>query len=113
MPEVSVREFAESVGTPVERLLVQLNEAGLPHSAEDDNLDDADKERLLAHLRRLHGKVEEVQPARRITLKRKSVSELKVSGNSPSARKKTVTVEVRKRRTYVRKPEEAPEPPHP
>ena len=59
MAEVSIREFAESVNTPVERLLVQLGEAGLPHTEANDHLNDTDKEQLLAYLRRMHGKAEE------------------------------------------------------
>jgi translation initiation factor IF-2 len=105
MAEVSIREFAESVNTPVERLLVQLNEAGLPHSGADERINDADKEQLLAHLRRLHGKDEEpaADAGKKITLKRKSVREIKVpAAGSTTGRKKTVTVEVRKKRTIVR-----------
>ncbi|MGK0169680.1 MAG: translation initiation factor IF-2 [Gammaproteobacteria bacterium] len=106
MAEVSIREFAESVNTPVERLLVQLNEAGLPHSGADERINDADKEQLLAHLRRIHGKDEEpaADADKKITLKRKSVREIKVpAAGSTTGRKKTVTVEVRKKRTIVRK----------
>ena len=93
MAEVTVRQLAEDVGTPVERLLVQLSEAGLPHRDADEAISDGDKAHLLTHLRRLHGKSE--SRSKKITLKRKSVSELKVG------KKKSVTVEVRKRRTYV------------
>ena len=104
MPEVSIKEFAETVGTPVGRLLIQLNEAGLPYEAENQNINDADKEQLLSYLRQLHGKgAEDETPSKRITLKRKTVSELKVPSSSTVGRKKTVTVEVRKRRTYVTK----------
>ena len=114
MAEVSIKEFAESVDTPVERLLVQLNNAGLPHSEVEERINDADKEQLLAYLRRMHGKGdEEARPEKRITLKRKSVSELKVapSPGAPTGRKKTVTVEVRKRRSVGRKPSEGIEAP--
>ena len=107
MAEVSIREFAESVNTPVERLLVQLGEAGLPHREADEHLNDTDKEQLLAYLRRMHGKSDEpAKPGKRLTLKRKQVSELRVapSPGSTTGRKKTVTVEVRKRRTIARKP---------
>ncbi len=101
MAEVTIRQLAEVVGTPVDRLLDQLNEAGLPHREADEHINDGDKARLLSHLRRLHGKAE--AEAKKITLKRKSVSELKVPSKlSSQARKKSVTVEVRKRRTYVR-----------
>jgi translation initiation factor IF-2 len=103
MSEVTVRELAEVVGIPVDRLLVQLVKSGLPHTDADQQLNEQDKAQLLGHLRDLHsdGKTEPATP-RKITLKRKSVNELKISSQG---RKKTVTVEVRKRRTYVRSPE--------
>ena len=94
MAQVTVRQLADDVGTPVDRLLVQLGEAGLPHRGADEPINDGDKALLLTHLRRLHGKDEEGK-GKKITLKRKSVSELRVG------KKKSVTVEVRKRRTYV------------
>ncbi len=98
MGEVTVRELAEAVGIPVDRLLVQLGESGLPHSDADQPINEQDKAHLLDHLRRIHGKEQSVGGAKKITLKRKSVSELKVA--SAQGRKKTVTVEVRRRRTY-------------
>ena len=103
MSEVTVRELAEVVGIPVDRLLVQLIKSGLPHTDADQQLNEQDKAQLLGHLRQLHSG-SEAEPAtpRKITLKRKSVNELKISSQG---RKKTVTVEVRKRRTYVRNPE--------
>jgi len=103
MSEVTVRELAEVVGIPVDRLLVQLGKSGLPHTDADQRLNEQDKAQLLGHLRQLHSSSESESAApRKITLKRKSVNELKVSSQG---RKKTVTVEVRKRRTYVRTPE--------
>lgn len=113
MAEVTVRQLAEVVGIPVERLLVRLGEAGLSQRKADEHINDADKAQLLSHLRNLHGK-RETKPAgpKRITLKRKSVSELKVpvtQGRHTRGAPKTVTVEVRKRHTYVRS-EEKPSP---
>ncbi len=106
MAETTVRELAESVGIPVDRLLAQLGESGLPHRDADQPINDSDKAQLLSHLRRLHGRGEgETAAPRRIGLRRKSVSELKVA--SRTGRRKTVTVEVRKRRTVVRPPGEA------
>ena len=96
MAEVTVRQLAEQVGIPVDRLLVQLGESGLPHSDAEQAINDDERAQLLSHLRELHGK--SGQPAvtkKRISLKnRKQVSEVKVAG-----RRKPVTVEVRKRRT--------------
>jgi translation initiation factor IF-2 len=103
MSEVTVRELAEVVGIPVDRLLVQLVQSGLPHTDADQQLNEQDKAQLLGHLRQLHsGDETDSAASRKITLKRKSVNELKISSQG---RKKTVTVEVRKRRTYVRSPD--------
>ena len=102
MSEVTVRELAEVVGIPVDRLLAQLGKSGLPHTDADQRLNEQDKAQLLGHLRQLHGGGggdSDASAPRKITLKRKSVNELKVS---TQGRKKTITVEVRKRRTYVR-----------
>jgi translation initiation factor IF-2 len=70
----------------------------------DDAVSNDDKKKLLAYLRASHGKVESDATApRRVTLKRKTVSELRVSGSGPRAATRTVNVEVRKRRTYVKR----------
>jgi translation initiation factor IF-2 len=110
MAEVTVTQLAETVGTPVERLLEQLKEAGVDKSTGDDKVSDEDKMKLLAHLRQSHGAVaEECAPEpRKITLRRKSVSELKVTGGT--GRAKTVQVEVRKKRTYIKRGAPAPTP---
>ena len=120
MAEVSVKEFSETVGTSIDRLLVQLGEAGLPHAAEADLLSDQDKERLLSYLRRVHGKDEDgagrPSSRKKITLKRRQVSEVSVApspretrgrGGRVAARKRTVKVDVLRSRTYVRPADEA------
>ena len=94
MAEDTVRQLAEVVGTPVDRLLDQLDDAGLPQRGADETINEVDKATLLAHLRKLHGKGGDGE-SKRITLKRKTTSELK------QGRKKSVNVEFRKRRTYV------------
>jgi len=77
MSEVTVRELAEVVGIPVDRLLVQLGNSGLPHTDADERLNEQDKAQLLGHLRQLHNSEETDSAApRKITLKRKSVNEL-------------------------------------
>lgn len=119
MTNVTVKQLAEVVGTPVDRLLEQLRDAGIEVSGADDELTDKEKMRLLEHLRRSHGKDD---GGRKITLRRKSTSELTVSAGA--GRAKTVSVEVRKKRTYVKRaaeeeaaveaaaePEVVPEPP--
>ena len=106
MTNVTVKQLAEVVGTPVDRLLEQLRDAGIEVSGADQELSDNEKMTLLEHLRRSHGKDDE---GRKITLRRKSTSELKVSGGQ--GRAKTVSVEVRKRRTYVKRAATAEEAP--
>ena len=100
MAETTVRELADVVGIPVNRLLAHLGESGLPHTGADERINDQEKAQLFTHLRRLHSKsgTEAVAP-RKITLRRKSVSELRIA--SPQGRRKTVTVETRGRRVYM------------
>ncbi|MEO1595181.1 MAG: translation initiation factor IF-2 [Pseudomonadota bacterium] len=103
MAEVTVSQFAEVLKVPVEKLLLQLDEAGIQVAGADDTISEDAKMELLGYLRRQHGKDEGKLTAapRKITLKRKSQSELRMSGNKGSAR--TVAVEVRKKRTYIKR----------
>ena len=99
MAETTVRELADVVGIPVNRLLTHLGESGLPHTEADERINDQDKAQLLMHLRRLHRKGEgEPAAPRKIALRRKSVSELRIA--SPQGRRKTVVVETRGRRAH-------------
>lgn len=99
MAEITVTELANTVGTDAERLLLQMKEAGLPHSKVNDVVTDDQKQVLLSHLKKSHG--ESAEAPKKISLKRKTTETLKVGG------KKTVNVEVRKKRTYVKRdPEE-------
>jgi len=100
MAEVTVKQLADTVGTPVERLIEQLRESGVVKAAASDSVSAEEKSKLLEHLRRSHGK--ENAGDRKITLKRKSASTLKVGGGAASG-KKTVNVEVRGRRTLVKR----------
>lgn len=105
MPEVTVREYADVIGITVERLQEQLLEAGLSERTADDQLSDSEKAELLGFLRRKRGKDDDSEP-RKITLKRKTVSELKVPVGTQGRgkpRSKTVSVEFRKRRTYAKR----------
>ncbi|MCG5535382.1 translation initiation factor IF-2 [Ectothiorhodospira mobilis] len=110
MTDVTVKQLSEVVGTPVERLLEQLSEAGVPVADPDQLVTEEQKMQLLEHLRKAHGRSEE-NGGRRITLRRRSTTELKVSGGQ--GRAKTVSVEVRKRRTYVKGGETAQATPAP
>lgn len=100
--EVTVTQLANVVGIPVEKLLQQMKKAGLSHAAADATVSDDEKQTLLAFLKQSHGEAAGEQ--KKITLKRKSVSKIKVAG-SQGARGKTVNVEVRKKRTYVKRAE--------
>jgi len=104
--EVTVTQLASVVGIPVDKLLEQMQKAGLAHSSAESAVSDDEKQALLAFLKKSHGNVESGQ--KKITLKRKSVSKIKVSG-SQGARAKTVNVEVRKKRTYVKRDESGEE----
>ncbi len=97
MAEVTVKQLAETVGAPADRLLQQMQEAGLPHSSPDETVTEEQKQTLLAFLKRSHGE-KQVTPSK-ITLKRKTVSTLRTD----RGRGKAVAVEVRKKRTYVKR----------
>ena len=109
MANVTVKQFADVLGVPVDRLLTQLSEAGLQKKDIADQISDDEKMQLLQHLRQRHGKAGEEAGAapKKISLKRKTVSELALEadkrGRISSPARKTVTVEVRKRRTYVKR----------
>ena len=104
MSQVTVSQLADVLGVESDKLLSQLNDAGIEASGPDDAVSNDDKKKLLAHLRASHGKMESDATApRKVTLKRKTVSELRVSGSGPRAATRTVNVEVRKRRTYVKR----------
>ncbi|CCE22627.1 Translation initiation factor IF-2 [Methylotuvimicrobium alcaliphilum 20Z] len=109
MSDKTVRQLAEVVGIPLERLLEQLKEAGLSAHAPDDVISEDEKVKLLAHLRKRHGKStgETDAAPKRVTLKRRTVSELKQS-NAPGSSAKTISIEVRKKKTYVKRAEVAP-----
>ena len=102
MSDVTVKQLAEVVKTPVEKLLVQLSEAGLEFSAADQVVSDEQKMQLLDHLRNNRSKASETSSGegKKITLRRKSTSTLKVGGSTGrnAAGGSTVNVEVRKKR---------------
>jgi translation initiation factor IF-2 len=108
MNNKTVRQLAEVVKIPLERLLEQLKEAGLSASAPDDVINEDEKMQLLAHLRKRHGKNEGASEVslKRVTLKRRTVSELK-QASIPGSTTKTIPVEVRKQKTYIKRSEVA------
>ncbi|HET7268603.1 MAG TPA: translation initiation factor IF-2 [Oleiagrimonas sp.] len=111
MSDVTIKQLAKLLGTPAEKLLAQLGEAGMQFSDPDDVVSNDEKSRLLTYLRSNHGKGgaeagDKDAGPRQITLRRRKVSELKVSsgsGRGRGATSKTVNVEVRARRTYVKR----------
>ena len=100
MAEVTVKQLAEAVGAPVDRLLTQMQQAGLSHESENEPVSEQEKQTLLAYLKGNKGDAE--KPSGKITLKRKSTGTLK-SGQGRAGR--DVTVEVRRKRTYVKRSE--------
>ena len=100
MSEVTVKQLADTVGAPVDRLLKQMQDAGLPHDSDDAAVTEEEKQTLLAYLKRSHGS-DDAAP-KKITLKRKTVGTLK-SGQGRTGR--TVNIEVRRKRTYVKRDE--------
>ena len=96
---VTVANFAAELGVTNARLLEQLNAAGIPKNTAEDVVTEDDKHRLLASLRSAHG--EGGGELRRITLNRTSTTEIKQSVGAGKSR--TVQVEVRRKRTYVKR----------
>ena len=108
MAETTIKAFATQIGVPPERLLQQLTAAGVADKGVNDSLTDDEKMTLLGYLRTHHGGGGE-GGASKITLKHKSVSQIKQTTRTGPAR--TVQVEVRKKRTFVKRAtieEEAP-----
>lgn len=102
MADVTISELAGVVGVSVDKLLSQIKEAGLPHTKADELISNDDKNTLLVFLRRSHGDRDATSAApKKITLKRKTLGTLKSA--SSTGRGKMVNVEVRKKRTYVKR----------
>ncbi|QMT58891.1 translation initiation factor IF-2 [Legionella sp. PC997] len=100
MADVTVKQLAQVVGIPVERLLNQLQEAGLSFSDDQQTVNEEQKRILLNHLKRTSLRDVNVSPER-ITLRRKSLSQVTVGHDAHSG--KTVSVEVRKKKVFVKR----------
>ncbi|MFZ9347245.1 MAG: translation initiation factor IF-2 [Arenimonas sp.] len=109
MSEVTVGSLAKIVGLPVDKLLKQLADAGMEFSGPDQIVSSTEKIKLLGFLRRSHGKTEKPAEAaaapKKITIARRKTEELTVASSGKS--KTTVAVEVRQKRTYVKRDEVA------
>lgn len=102
MAVTTVFQLAQELGRSTQTLLDQLDAAGVGKTSKDDEVTESDKERLLEHLRSSHGKT---TGRKKITLTKKSTSEIKQADASGKAR--TIQVEVRKRRTFVKRDDSA------
>lgn len=100
MADVTVKQLAQVVGIPVERLMTQLQEAGLSISDELQTVSEDQKRILLSHLKGGSSQTTAAAPDR-ITLRRKSVSQVTLGHDAHSG--KTVSIEVRKKRTYMKR----------
>ena len=112
MAQTTVAQFAAELGLPTALLLEQLKSAGVVKSAVEDKLEEVDKSALLGYLRKEHGA--DQAPKNKITLTRKSSTEIKKTDSMGKAR--TIQVEVRKKRVLERSEEvveevKAPPPP--
>ena len=101
MAVITVAQFAEQLKRPTAALIEQLASAGVAKKSPDDALTDADKERLLEFLRTSHGTAGAER--KKITVTRKSTTEIKQADSSGKAR--TIQVEVRKKRTFIKRDE--------
>jgi len=109
MASTTVAQFATELKLPPQLLLEQLKAAGVVKKAESDSLTEDDKSRLLESLRKAHGAGDGAPEKKKITLTRKQTTEIKQADASGKAR--TIQVEVRKKRVFVKRDDGAPEQP--
>ncbi len=105
MASNNVAQFATELKMPADLLLKQLKAAGVEKSSTDDQLSKEDKDKLLGHLRKVHGAAADGEK-KKITLTRKETTEIKQADSSGKSR--TIQVEVRKKRTFVKREDAAP-----
>jgi translation initiation factor IF-2 len=97
----SVEIFATELKVPVETLLEQLHAAGVPKLSGSDLISEEDKEKLLATLRKSHGKTDKPTIRKKITLTKRQTSEIRQADSTGKSR--TIQVEVRKKRVFVKR----------
>ena len=95
MTQVTVKELAKEVNTPVDSLLQQMNKAGLVHTSADQKVSETEKQTLLTFLEK--GSGTKAEGSKKITLQRKTTTTLRAPGS------KTISVEVRKKKTFVQR----------
>src|SRR4249920_2598854 len=107
MAHTTIEQFATELKIPAGALLEQLVKAGVAGKKEGDKLSEVDKTKLLEYLQKQHGAAGE--PKKKITLTRKQTTEIKAAGSMGKAR--TIQVEVRKKRVFVKRDESEAAPP--
>lgn len=112
MANVTVRKLADTLHISLDKLVAQLADAGLKKNSADDVLDDEEKRQLLSHLQETHGKESSgTSSPNQVVLTRRKTQVLQQS-KLPGRSSKTVSVEVRKKRTYVKRSEQVKEEPN-
>ena len=101
MSTTTVSKLATALKIEPEKLISQLNDAGITVANDLDTITNDQKLMLLNHLRGSHGTKSEIQSPKKLTVNRRSQSELKLSGGFGTSR--TVNVEVKKKTTHVNK----------
>lgn len=105
-PGVLVAQLAADIGVSVERLIVQFKDAKIKIASAEDIVSEEEKQKLLRYLQQHHGAKSDAIPEK-IILRRAKISEIKVAGTLGA--KKTISVQVRKKRTYIKRPLEEEE----
>lgn len=100
---VTVKQFADEIGVSPDRLLTQFKDAGINIAGADHNISQEQKQQLLRYLQQHHGAKQDTMPDK-IVLRRAKTSEIKVGGGHGAS--KTVSIQVRKKRTYIKRPTE-------
>ena len=108
MTTITVSDFANELKRPADALLEQLQAAGVAKKSVSDALTDSDKQQLLNYLQASHGTG---AARKKITLTKKTTSEIKQADATGKAR--TIQVEVRKKRTFIKRDEDAAPAPAP
>ncbi len=98
---VEVKQFAEEIGVKPDRLLDQFKDAGIEIASIDDYVTEEQKQKLLRYLQQYHHGAKQDAGPEKIVLRRAKTSEIKLGGS-----RKTVSIQVRKKRTYVKRPDE-------
>lgn len=98
---VSVKQFADEIGVTPDRLLSQFKDAGIKIASSKEIISEEQKQKLLRYLQQHHGAKQDAAPEK-IVLRRAKTSEIKLGGSHGAG--KTVSIQVRKKRTYVKRP---------